>query len=251
MSGWKRVQQIKNKLLNDLYSVFPTIPKEQIAKFVEKNAALTLNDFITHFMEKAEPANAKFPLEIEMAICQGRTMAREKKKNSAPIKRVAKESPSAEPASEEMSPEVVDLMERVVLFEIETSHLAVCRRLSEAIGRLRREKKRQNFTSDDFLTKIAFVYAEELKNGYISLDSDEWNTWLKVHPDKLGNVAFYCGFVPQLANPIASIVEMLQREPSAKKVVMSSGRWAGIGNSVSRKGSVFFVILVADLLTNA
>jgi hypothetical protein len=100
---------------------------------------------------------------------------------------------------------------------------------------------------DEFLTKIAFVYAEDLKYGYIGLDSEDWHIWLRCHPETLQDVGFFCGFVPQLANPIVSIGEMLQREALARKVLLASVRYAGIGISVSRKGSVFFAIFVANI----
>lgn len=226
---------------HQISTIFPTVPKTKITAYMKDNATLQLVEYIAHFLKLGEPTTGKLPLETELAIAQARAMNRGTEQPKKP-----KPRPKASPADPDAK-EIKTIREQIDDFEIDGTYQTLRLELTTLIGRIRREKKRSRFIEDEYLTKMAFAYSGELREGYIGLDSDEWKTWVKAHPEGLTEASFCCGFLPRMASPVESIGLMLEHEPEKRKVVQSTVRYCGIGMSVSKQGSLFFAIFVANV----
>ena len=242
--AFRRIQKMRSAMEHQISTIFPTIPKTKVTAYVKENGTLQLVEYIAHFLKLGEPTTGKLPLEIELAIAQARAMNRDSEK-PPPKKQKSKAKPGA--SDEVDKKEIAAIREEIEEFEIDSSYQTLRMELTTLISRIRRDKKRSRFIEDEYLTKMAFAYSGELREGYIGLDGEEWKTWAKAHPEGLKDAAFCCGFVPRMASPIESIGLMLEHEIEKRKVVQSGVRYCGIGMSVSRQGSLFFAIFVANV----
>lgn len=234
-----KLRKLKQQIEKQVIEIFPTIPKINITAYIHHHPSLSAVEFIVHFLEIAEPTKKNLDLETELLLAQARQIIQH---------REAEEENNSDILESEESSSVLEKQKIVNMFEIPNSCQKLSSQLFQSINKFRFQKKRSKLQDEDYLNRLSFVYAKELESGYISLDSNEWTEWLKSHPDikQLTDTNFYCGFIPQVANPVQSITQMIEEEKDLRQIILSTVRFCSIGISISKNFSVFFVIFIAD-----
>ena len=242
----KRIMQLrklKQQIEKQVIDIFPSIPKINITAYIHHHPSLSAVDFIVHFLEIAEPTKKTLNLNSDLLIAQARQILQHKqeeqeKQNNRFTSRL----------SVKEKEELAEIQKIVITFDIKESNKKFAGRLSQAITRIRMQKKRSKFQNEDYFERLAFEYAYELKCGYKSIDSNDWKKWFESHPDyaTLKDINFCCGFVPHNGDSIHSIISMMQCEEDKKQIIFSSVRFCGVGVSISKDNSVFFSLFVAN-----
>jgi hypothetical protein len=175
-------------------------------------------------------------LQTQFLIAQARSMFRNSKANAPPLQPIA---PSRDPL-------LIEIEKKVNCFPIPSPCRQIAGRLFTQIMQLRIQKKRSRFQDEDYLTRMAFAYASELQMGYIGLDSNDWEIWLTSHSDLITEECFICGMVTCVADAVRSICAIIDHEPEMRKILTSTARFAGVGISISKQNSFFFVVFVGN-----
>jgi hypothetical protein len=226
----RNIRKLKEGDVKMVTELFPSLPPATISSYIYRHPANSTMDFIVHFLEEAEPTKQNISLQLGLLLAQARTVQRLKPPDARPVS-----APPPDPA-------ILEIQKAINLFSIPVPCKALSDRLVTLVGQLRIQKKRSRFQDEDYLTRMAFAYANELKLGYISLDSDNWEVWFNSHTDEYTDRIFACGFVPTLSDPVNSIGRMIDHDPEGKKFVSASVRFCGFGISISSKNSVFFAL---------
>lgn len=234
-----KLRKLKQQIEKQVIEIFPTVPKINITAYIHHHPSLSAVEFIVHFLEIAEPTKKNLDIETELLLAQARQIIQH---------REAEEQKNLEELSPEETSRNQEIQKIVNMFEIPDPCQKLSSQIFQSICKFRLQKKRSRFQDEDYLNRLSFAYAKELESGYISIDSNKWTEWLKSHPDYniLTDTNFYCGFIPQLANPIQSIVQMIEEEKDLRQIILSTTRFCSIGISISKNSSVFFVIFVAN-----
>ncbi|OHT14399.1 hypothetical protein TRFO_43059 [Tritrichomonas foetus] len=236
------LRKLKQQIEKQVLAIFPSVPKINITAYIHHHPSLSAVDFIVHFLEIAEPTKKSLDLQTDLLIAQARQVIQHKKEEEETLKKASL------PISEKEQNKRAELQKIITTFEINDNNRKFSFRLFQALTKIRMQKKRARFQDEDYLTRLAFAYAYELKAAYKTLDSDDWKKWLESHPDfhLLTDANFCCGFVPQVGDTLHSILSMLQNDKDMKQIVFSSARFCGIGIAMTKSGSVFFTMFVTN-----
>jgi hypothetical protein len=225
MRNLRKLKEGDIKLVTEL---FPSVPPATISSYICRHPGIPTVDYIVHFLEQTEPTKKSIPLQTDLLLAQARAIHTHRPPG-----------PSTPPGPD---PAILEIQHTVNAFVLLTPCKALSDRIGTIIGQLRIQKKRTRFQDEDYLTRMAFAYANELRQGYITLDSSEWEIWFNSHSDEFTDKIFACGFVPAVADPVHSIGKMVEHAPEPKKFLTASVRFCGIGISISNKNSVFFAM---------
>lgn len=238
-----QIRKQKLKIEKQLLALFPSLPKLKITAYLQHHPSLNAVDFVVHFLEIAEPTKKKLDFETEMLLAQARQISLHQKSQE-------KEEQNTEepPINPEEAEQIKEKQKLVNTFEISDNDTKLANKLFQSLIRFRMQKKRSRFQDEDYLNRMSFAYAQELGNGYISLDSEEWNEWFRSHPDYsiLTDLKFCCGLVVDVANPIQSVISMIENDSDMRQIALSSVRFCGIGVFMSRNRSMFFCLFAAN-----
>lgn len=233
-----RLRKIRKQIEKQVSTIFPNIPLSDITAYISNHSSLNSVDVIEHFLNITEPTSNSLDTDLALLLAQARSIQTHKnKENEDGAKNVI------------IDENIAKLQEKVVCFEILHNNQKMASNIFSSINKLRMVKRRSRFQDEDYLNRMSFAYAEELKNGYISLDNDDWKTWFQSHPDyfdDLINPSFCCGFIPECTNYVHSITSMLEGDLEIRKIIYSNFRFCGVGVSISKTGSVFFSIFLAN-----
>jgi hypothetical protein len=228
-----KIRKLKEEDTRIVTELFPSLAPGVIASYIHRHPGLTTVDYVTHFLREASPTRNNVSLQSNLLLAQARTILRNGTDSSGPKPATPGEG-------------VIEIQKRVNGFPIPGNCKAIADRIIIGVGQLRIQRKRARFQDEDYLTRMAFAYANELKMGYISLDAREWELWFRSQSDTITDQAFACGFIPKLADPVHSIINMIDHEPEMKRVVVANVRFCGLGVAVSPLNSVFFAIFLGN-----
>lgn len=234
------IRKLKQKIEKQVIAIFPSVPKINITAYIHHHPSLSAVDFVVHFLEIAEPTKKNLDIETELLLAQARQIIQHKE--------AEEKQREEEFLKSEDSEKLLEFQKKVNMFEIPDSCQKLSSQIFQSITKFRMMKKRSRFQDEDYLNRLSFAYAKELESGYISLDSDDWIEWFKSHPDyiNLTDTNFYCGFIPQVTDPVRSIIKMIENDKDMKSFILSSIRFCGIGIAISKNFSVFFTIFVSN-----
>ncbi|OHS94295.1 hypothetical protein TRFO_39480 [Tritrichomonas foetus] len=237
------LRRMKKEIEKQVQEIFPKLPSTKISSYMMSLPSLSAVDVIEHFLDVTEPTANSLDTKLSLLLAQARTMHNKKKEERRKEKAIIKEK------IKNLDQKVVKIQQTVVGFEIADNNQKVATKIFQALGKLRISKKRSRFQDEDYLNRLAFTYADDLKNGYITLDGNDWEFWIQSHPDyfdDLIDVKFFCGFIPECANPVASVINYVEHDPSLRQIILSSSRFCGVGVSLSKTGSIFFSMFLAS-----
>lgn len=236
------IRKNRDEQASQIIELFPSIPKTTITAYIHHHPTLQTVDLILHFLETNEPTTKSVDLNTDLLLAQARTILNNRKKENAKTEQKIED--------EKISLNEENIVKiRGIVSEYEISHVnsTIAGKIYNKINQIRLTKKRAKLILDDFMVNIAHAYSNEIMNGYISLDSDSYEDWIRSYPETLTDYKFSCGFVPCVGSPINSISQMLEKQEQFKKTIFSTAHYCGIGVSISKKMSYFFVIIVANI----
>ena len=241
MNVAKNIRKMQREFETKLYDLFPTVPPSDIRSYIHLHPSLSIVDFLVHFLQISEPASNNIDIQMAMNLAKARQVLRQQTKKETEAEN------TQEPQTSRSTHERGEVLEKLVLFGVENSNFEFQNRIFNAITRLRRDKKRVKFLDDDFLSKIASYYANELMLGNISIDSDEWKKLCSAHPDTLSDTFFYANFILGVADPTDSLIQLIAKEPDCHQIIVTSAKYCAIGIAVSKLGTVFFCIIITNI----
>ena len=232
------LRRLKKEIETQVKTIFPKLDIAKVQSYMSAHPSLSAVDVIDHFLDYTEPTANSLDVKCSLLLAQARTI--HNKKN---------EPKEKESTTKSIDPKISKIQQNVVQFEIADNNQKFATKVFNALGKLRISKKRSRFQDEDYLNRMAFCYADDLKNGYLSLDSNDWKEWFQSHPDYFDDLIdpkFCCGFIPESVNPLQSFLNLAEHDPDVRQIILSGSRFCGVGISLSKTGSLFFALFLAN-----